>query len=166
MASIRVQGRRLEIRECRSTDRGPRQAVLASFSGMLTPEVLDQAEGRARRPFDREAVIARARRMGIPVTRRRRYPEARALLASLQRGGDLDPRLVTLLRDALAALPAEPVPEHLAQAVQWVGTSEIARGRALRGLLRTADRILQSRGPLRSPPARPFPRFRSRPEPA
>lgn len=178
MASIRQQGRqgrqvqgryrpgrRCEIRECVATERGPRQYVLASFAGMLTPETLDRAEERARRPFDREALIARAQRMGIPVTRRRRFPEARALLASLQRGGGLDPRLVTLLREALAALPAEPVPEHLAEAAFWLGQSEAARGRALRGLLRATDRVLRSRGPLRSPPARRFPRFRSAPEP-
>ena len=161
MASIRRQGRRCEIRECLATDRGPRQYLLASFRGVLTPELLDRAEARARRPFDRAVVMARARAMGIPVTQRRCFPEARALLGTLQRGAGLDPRLVTLLRAALEPLPAAPVPEHLTEAAEWIGQPEAERGRALRGLLRTADRILRSRGPLPTPPRERFPRFSS-----
>jgi len=59
MASIRKihgkqeQGDRYEIRECRVTERGPRQFTLVSFRGVLTPEVLDEAEERARRPGKR-----------------------------------------------------------------------------------------------------------------
>jgi hypothetical protein len=165
MASIRRHGLRCEIRECLSTERGPRQRVLASFRGALTPEILDRAEAKARRPFDREALVRRARGAGIPVTRRRGFPEARALLAVLQRGGGLDPRLVTRLRESLAQLPAAPVPEHLAAAADWIGQPESERGRALRGLLRTADRIAISRGPLRERSRKSFPRIRSR-EPA
>lgn len=162
MASIRKQGRRYEIRECRSTERGPRQYVLASFTGVLTPEILDAAEAVAQRPFDRDALVARARRLGVGVSPRRRFSEARALLAAVQRGAPVDPRLVTLLREALEPLPAEPVPEHLVEAAEWLGQPEADRGRALRGLLRTADRILQSRGAgLRERDERPFPRFRS-----
>lgn len=164
MASIRRKGERCEIRECLSTERGPRQQVLATFRGALTPEVLDRAEAKARRPFDREQLVRRARAAGIPVARRRAFPEARALLGILQRGGDLDPRLVSQLRVMLAPLPAEPVPEHLMAAADWIGQSEAERGRALRGLLRTADRILAARGPVRERPRRAFPRFRSRPK--
>ena len=162
MASIRRQGGRYEIRECRVTPRGPRQFTLARFARVLTPEVLDVAEQRAERPFDRQAVGARARALGLPVTRRRRHPEARALLAALQRGVRLDPRLVTLLRDALAPLPAEPLPEHLADAAEWIGRPEAERGRALRGLLRAAGRVLASRPALRQRDEARFPRFRSR----
>jgi hypothetical protein len=68
---------------------------------------------------------------------------------------------VTLLRDALAPLASEPLPEHLADVAEWVGRSEAARGKALRGLLRTASRVLRSRGPLREPPRAVFPRFSS-----
>ena len=163
MAAIREQGRRWEIRECRRTERGPRQHVRATFREALTPETLDRAAEKARRPFDREALVARARELGIPVTRRRRFPEARALLACLQRGQALDPGLVTLLRAALEPLRATPVPEHLAEAAEWVGQPESARGRALRGLVRTADRIVRSRGPLRRRPEKAYPRFHSEP---
>jgi hypothetical protein len=163
MASIRSQGRRYEIRECLDTERGPRQHTLASFRGVLTPEVLDRAEDTARKPLSREALVARARAMGIPVTHRRRYPEARALLATLQRGGRLDPGLAALLKSALDSLPSEPAPTHLADAAEWIGQSERVRGRVLRGLVRAADRIVQSRGPLRTRPREVFPRFSSEP---
>jgi hypothetical protein len=165
MASIRRlpnrRGDRYEIRECLSTDRGPRQRTLVSFSGALTPELLDLAEEKAQRPFRREELEARARALGIPVSARRRFPEARALLARLQRGEAPDPTLVELLREALAPLRAEPVPPHLRDAASWIGQPERERGRALRGLLRTADRILRSRGPLRTRPRDVFPRFSS-----
>ena len=161
MASIRRQGESFEIRECLSTDRGPRQRPLVRFRGVLTPDVLDAAAAAARRPFDRRALLARARRQGIPVTEERRHPEARRLLALLRAGQPLDPTLVGQLRSALELLAAEPVPVHLQDAAGWVGQSEAARGKALRGLLRTASRVLRSRGPLREPTPEPFPRFSS-----
>jgi len=161
MASIRKQRDACEIRECVPTEHGPRQRALARFRGPLTPEVLDEAEANAHRPFDRAALAVRAAKLGIPVRERRRYPNARGLLARLQRGGELDPTLVALLRDALERLDARPVPEHLADAADWIGQPEPERGAALRGLLRTADRIVQSRGPLREPAPEAFPRFSS-----
>ena len=162
MASLRIQGRACEIRECRSTERGPRQYVLARFSGALTPEVLERAEARAQGRFDRAKLVASARRRGIPVSPHRTDAAARRLLAELRAGGSVEPGLVALLRDALAMLEAEPLPEHLADAADWVGRSEAERGKALRGLLRTASRIARSAGPRREPERRPFPRFSSR----
>jgi hypothetical protein len=161
MASIRRQGNSFEIRECLSTDRGPRQRPLARFRRILTPEVLDQAEAAARRPFDRHALVAKAKRQGIPITAERRHPEARKLLAHLRSGRALDPTLVTLLRSALEPRASEPLPPHLDDVAEWLGQSEAVRGKALRGLLRTASRVLRSRGPLREPPVQAFPRFSS-----
>lgn len=163
MAHFCTQGTRHEIRECRGTPSGPRQFVLASFRGVLTPEVLDTAQEKALRPFDRERLIARARKASIPVTRRRGHREARQLIGVLQRGGVPSPALVALLRDLLKDLPSAPLPEHLMDAKDWVGQSEAERGRALRGLLRTSDRIVQARGPLRTRPREVFPRFTSKP---
>jgi hypothetical protein len=162
MASIRKQNDRYEIRECLATLRGPRQLSLASFRGVLTPEILDQAEAKARKPLNRADLVARAVRMGIPVSDRRRHPEARGLLAALQRGAVLEPTLVQLLRTALQRLDAHAVPAHLVDAAEWIGQPERDRGEALRGLLRTADRILRSRPPLRTPRQETFPRFSSR----
>ena len=161
MASIRKQGDRYEIRECFVTKRGPRQLSLTSFRGVLTPEVLDEAEAKARKPLKRADLIARAGRMGIPVTAQRRHPEARNLLAALQRGADLEPTLVHLLDAALGRLESRAVPTHLEDAAEWIGQPERERGMALRGLLRTTDRILQSRPPLRDREKTQFPRFSS-----
>lgn len=162
MASLRAQGRAYEIRECRSTERGPRQYVLARFRGALTPEVLDQAQARAQRRFDRAKLVASARRRGIPVSPHRTDTAARRLLAELRAGGTVEPGLVALLQEALGMLEAEPLPEHLDDAADWVGRSQAERGKALRGLLRTASRIARSTAPRREPEQPPFPRFRSR----
>lgn len=161
MASLRAQGRAYEIRECRSTERGPRQFVLARFRGVLTPEVLEQAEARAQRRFDRARLVASARRRGIPVSPHRTDAAARRLLAELRAGGSLDPGLVALLREALAMLPAAPLPEHLADAAEWIGRSEAERGKALRGLLRTASRVVRSVGARPELEPERFPRFSS-----
>lgn len=161
MASIRQQGETFEIRECEASEAGPRQRALARFRRILTPEVLDRAAAAARRPFDREAILRRARARGIPVSESRRETGARMLLDFLRRGGRLDPVVVTLLREALASQQAGSVPSHLDDVVDWVGQSEFARGRALRGLLRTASRIARSRPSLHRAPTERFPRFSS-----
>ena len=103
---------------------------------------------------------------GIPIAESRRETGARSLLGFLRDGGQLDPVLVALLRDALASMEARSVPAHLEDVVDWVGQSEFARGRALRGLLRTASRIARSRPSLRSAPIDRFPRFSSGIEPS
>jgi len=151
MASIRRQGSRYEIRESLDTPRGPRQRVLARFDAILTPEALDEAAARARRPFDRAALVARARKRGVPVAEGYRSAEARDLLAALRRGRPLQPAVVGLLREALSECEAAPLPEHLEDAAEWLGASEAARGKALRGLLRAASRAA------RSPDALPLP---------
>lgn len=161
MASIRRQGRRFEIRECHDTPAGPRQRTLARFDRVLTPETLDDAEARARRPFNRRALLERARRQGIPTADTYRSADARRLIAALRRGQALQPSVVTLLRAELERLEARPLPEHLEDAAEWLGESEVSRGKALRGLLRAASRALRSRGPLRSPSGPRFPRFSS-----
>ena len=161
MASIRAQGGVFEIRECVSTARGPRQRALARFRGVLTPEVLDRAAAAARRPFDRTALIQRARARGIPVSERPRSGAARRLLADLRAGRSLDPSLVTLLREALAGQAGRPLPDHLVDPAEWLGHSEAARGRALRGLLRVASRVARSRAGVVETAAERFPRFDS-----
>ncbi|MCR9094512.1 MAG: hypothetical protein NXI30_09865 [bacterium] len=161
MPSIRARGDRAEIRECRMTEDGPRQVVLARFRGVLTPDVLDTAAARAQRPFDRELVVERAHAAGIPVGTVRRSDAARQLLAELRAGALLDPTVVSLLQDALALQESRALPEHLADAAEWVGRSEAERGKALRGLTRAASRAAQGREDVREAAADTFPRFRS-----
>jgi hypothetical protein len=105
-----------------------------------------------------------AREKDIRVSEVTREPEARDLLARLRREDHLDPVMVSLLRRALARHPAEPVPEELAEAAEWVGATPAERGRALRGLLRLYDRIRRNRPPRRERPRERFPRFSSDPE--
>jgi hypothetical protein len=162
MASIRKQRDICEIRECRSTERGPRQYVLARFKDVLTPEILAEAASRAQRPFHAEKLIASARARGVAVTSERRHAAARRLLGEMRAGRTPEPSLATLLKQALETVEERPLPAHLADAADWVGRSEASRGRALRGLLRAASRVVRSRGPRRSAPeARRFPRFSS-----
>lgn len=161
MASIRRQGDLFEIRECVTTPDGPRQRALARFRGVLTADVLDRAAEVATRPFDRAALVTRARRAGIPVSGRYAETGARRLIAHLRAGRPLDPVLAGLLRGALGLAEVQPLPAHLTDVADWIGASEAARGRALRGLLRAAGRVLRSRGVLREPEPERFPRFSS-----
>ena len=152
---------RVEIRESVSTAAGPRSRTLASFRGPLSPEILQRAVRRAGRPFDPETLIARAGTLDVPVTDRPQNRVVRKLIARLRQGELIDPVLVTILMEALAAVPAAPVPAALAEVVEWIGQSDARRGDALRGLLRVADRIVRARGPVRTRPRKRFPRFRS-----
>ena len=156
------KGGRTEIREAHATERGPRSRTLVSFRGALRPEHLDRAEAAARRPFDRDAVRRRAHELGVAVEEPRADAAARWLVAQLRRGASLDPRLAALLREQLAHRPAHEVPEELADAAEWIGTSEAERGRGLRDVLRLYDAIARSRDPVREADAPRFPRFASR----
>jgi hypothetical protein len=153
---------RVEIRESAATPAGPRARTLAVFRGALAPDVLERAAALARRPFDRAALRERARTLGVPISERRADAAARALLRDLRQGVSLDPVLVTLLRQELAPLRARPVPDELAEAAEWLGVGPERRGAALRGLLRTADRLLRERPARRERAAPRFPRFASR----
>jgi hypothetical protein len=152
---------RIEIREAMATRAGPRARTLAVFRGALAPDVLERAAGQARRPFDRAALRARARALGVPWSARRTGGAARALLRELRQGVALDPALVTLLREALAAQRAGPVPEPLAEAAEWLGASAERRGAALRGLLRASARLVRERPARRERAPVPFPKFSS-----
>jgi hypothetical protein len=159
---VRRPAGRFDIRESVATPDGPRSHTLASFRGALTPEVLDGAERRASRPFDRARLQARAVELGVTVTERREDRAARGLLAALRTGTSIDPVLLSILKQIVGDLPAEPVPAALADVVEWVGVDEARRGAALRDLLRLSDRIVRARRGVRTRPHVPFPRFRSR----
>ena len=159
---VRRPAGRFDIRESVATPDGPRSHTLASFRGALTPEVLDEAQRRASRPFERARLEARAVELGVPVTERREDRAARDLLAALRSGAPIDPVLVSSLKQILDELPAAPLPALLTEVAEWVGTDEAKRGAALRDLLRLSDRIVRSRRAVRTRPHVPFPRFRSR----
>jgi hypothetical protein len=158
---VRRSPSRIEIRESRSTPKGPRSRVLASFAEPLSRDVLDRAAARATRPFDAAAILRRAHALGIRVLERSREPEARALLSRLRRGDPLDPVLAASLRRALERLPEAPVPESLAEVAEWVGASAAERGAALRDLLDLYGRIARERPRRRRRARARFPRFSS-----
>lgn len=159
---IRRNGR-VEIREAHSTPRGPRSRTLVSFQGALTEPLLDRAESASARGFDRDAIRGRARELGVPVAHPVADAEAHALIARLRRGARIDPVLVSVLREQLASREAAPVPEELADVIEWIGAGDHERGDALRDVLRLYDRIARSRDAVREPEARRFPRFEVRP---
>jgi hypothetical protein len=159
---VRRGPRRVEIRESRATARGARSRVLASADGTLTRDVVARAAAQASRPFSPEALVRRARALGIPVEARTREPEARALLARLRRGDPVDPAILAALRRALARLPEAEAPEPLADVTEWLGAGTAERGAALRELLDLYGRIAESRPPPRRRGAARFPRFSSR----
>lgn len=162
MAYLVIRDRdRIEIRESRSTAKGPRSRQLARFSGALTPAVLARAAARATRPFDPQALVRRARVMGIPVEARGPEREARALLARLRRGDAIDPVLAGLLVRALEGVATAQVPEDVAEVSEWIGATPASRGAALRDLLDTFGRIAASRPPRRERPKTPYPHISS-----
>lgn len=158
---VRHSGDRFEIRESRATAKGPRSRQLARFAGALTPAVLARAAARATRPFDADALVRRARVMGIAVETRGSEPEARALLARLRRADPIDPVMAGLLARALEQTDRAAVPERIAEAAEWIGAPPADRGAALRDLLDAFGRIAGSRPPLRERPPKTFPRFTS-----
>jgi hypothetical protein len=158
---VKRAGDRVEIRESRSTPRGPRSRQLASFVGALTPAVLAEASAHAARRFDQAALERRARVMGIPVADRAPEKEARGLLRRLRRGDPIDPVMAALLARALDDVATTSVPESLEEVSEWIGASPAARGAALRDLLDTFGRIAASRPPRRTRPREPFPHFSS-----
>ena len=159
---VRKSGR-AEIREAHTTPKGPRSRTLASFQGALTEEHLERAAAASTRHFDRDAIRARARELGIPVADSTALSPAHALVARLQRGAWLDPVLVSVLRERLEAMEATEVPDELTDVVEWIGASDHERGRALRDVLRLYDTIARSpdAAPAREAPR--FPRFQVRP---
>lgn len=158
---VRHAGNRIEVRESRSTAKGPRSRQLARFVGPLTPAVLAKAAERATRPFDPEALVRRARVLGIPVEARGSEPEARALLARLRRADPIDPGMAAVLVRALEGTAKAELPEQIADVADWIGAPASARGAALRDLLDAFGRIESARPPRRERPRRPYPRLSS-----
>lgn len=144
MASIieRDDGR-FEIRESIRTADGPRSRTLAIFRA-LSSEGLDHAEARASRPFDREAVREEAVERGVPWVGTEVASSVREVLAAVEDGTRPPPVLAVVLREVLDEHAAEELPDSIPPVLEWIGRSDTDRGRALRDLLRLADRLGRS----------------------
>jgi len=144
-----------EIRESRSTPKGPRSRTLASFAE-LTDEVIEKARSKADKPPSREELIDAARRAGAPVARPAADQAARELIAALGKGKQPEPRLRRLLSAKLSDDPKEAIaPSDPARAVaEWMASTPAERGKTLVDLLLLADALPHAarRGkPLRFP---------------
>jgi hypothetical protein len=153
---------RFEIRESRTTPRGPRARTLVTFR-IVDDSVLDRAETRAHGGFDRDAIRRRAAELGAPEGGSPAQSAGRRLLTELGRGRRPSPAVARLLTRGLDAAGQErsPAPgaESLAGALGWIDATPDARGRALRELLLLVDRL-----PARTRGRRPrFPRIASSP---
>jgi hypothetical protein len=147
-----------EIRESRSTPKGPRSRTLASFEE-LTDEVIAKARDRASTELDAEELRGAARRVGATVAPKPADRAARDLAAELGRGKCLDPKLRRVLVDLLAE---EGRPRSASDAshsvAEWMAATPDGRGRALIDLLELVDALpLSGRlgKPLEYPPLLP-----------
>jgi hypothetical protein len=126
------KGGRFEIRESRSTSRGPRARTLVSFRA-LDDDVIARARARARGRLDEAKIRARAAELAVPQRVDGAAATARRLIAELRRGEAVPPRLAAELR-ALLPEPRGEMPDTLDDVMEWVGVDDVQRGRAAREL--------------------------------
>jgi hypothetical protein len=149
---VRRPNDRWEIRESTVTPAGPRARSLASFR-VLDDAVLDRATRAASRPFDREAVVASARRAAAPVEDSQADRLARQLLAEIGRGHPPAPGLRRLL---IRNLADDRSLADVEMGHEWLDASDEKRGRVLRDLLDLTESLPAERlGPLRFPRLEP-----------
>ncbi len=151
---VRADGR-FEIRESVHTPHGPRSRTLATFRS-LDDDVLDHAQSRATRRFDRDVIVAKARALGVPYDPPDAVVIATQLLRAIAGGERLPPVVAQALRHQLG--DDEPrLPDSIPPLMEWLGRSLSDRGEALRDLLRMTDRL----PPPRRRRERRFPRIHS-----
>jgi hypothetical protein len=121
-----------EVRESRSTPRGPRSRTLATFRELDAPTIQKVLE-RAEKPPTRQELVQAALRAGATVTVPPADAAARELLRSLARGERPDRKLERLLIDALSG--------EGRTAEEWLGATLEERGDALKDLLLLADAV-------------------------
>jgi hypothetical protein len=136
---------RYEIRESRSTSKGPRSHTLTSFTE-LTDEVISKARAKAVKPPTAVQLRKSARRAGAPVAQPVVERAARALIAELARGRRLEPPLKRLLIELLTkglrdGRDASPSTETAHSMALWVAATPEERGKALVDLLMLADAL-------------------------
>jgi len=136
---------RYEIRESRSTPKGPRSQTLASFLE-LTDEVIERAREKAAKPPSAEELRRAARRAGAPIARSPIEQAAREVIAELARGRRLDPTLRQILIELLQngyreSSHPSPASEAARSVAMWMSATPEDRGRALVDLLLLADAL-------------------------
>lgn len=148
MAYVVETKRGYEIRESRSTPKGPRSRTLATFKE-LSDEVIEKARDRAAKAPDPKELREAAIRVGAPLAEEPVDRAARETLRLVALGAAIDPMLRRLLLDALGGVERQAsdtgspaaVSDAARAASQWIGASLERRGAALVDLLGLADAL-------------------------
>jgi hypothetical protein len=157
-------GGRFEVRESRSSEKGPRSRTLASFR-QLSPAVIEKARQRAEKPPSARELELAAIKAGAQIQGSRIDEAVRTTLRLLGAGERPDPMLRRLLLDALdrenrsdrPAAPGAPVSDAARSATEWIGVAPEDRAKTLRDLLELTDAL-----PVRPRPHEvEFPRLKS-----
>jgi hypothetical protein len=137
----RRDGSYWELRETRSTPKGPRSRTLASFR-TLSDETIERARARSTKSLTPEEIRSAAHRAGAPVALAKADRAAGDLLRELAAGRELHPTLRMLLEDALQTDVGSTRPLDNAQAsAAWLSATPTERGNALHDLLLLTDAI-------------------------
>ena len=154
---VRRPAGRWELREARSTPKGPRSRTLASFS-TVTSAVAEQAAARSHGVLTAAEVRRLAAGAGAPVEGTPADEAAATLLAELGAGRGPSPARGRMLAAALNG-GTDAATEAERAVAPWLAATPAERGEALRDLLLLADRIPtpRRRGRLT------FPRLETRP---
>jgi hypothetical protein len=121
-----------EVRESRTTPRGPRSRTIATFRE-LDAATIEKVLARADQATSSEALVRAALRAGATIAPAPADKAASDLLRSIARGDRPSPKLRRLLLDALTG--------DSSPATEWLGTSLAERGDALREVLLLADAV-------------------------
>lgn len=150
MAFVVETKRGYEIRESRSTPKGPRSRTLATFKE-FSDEVVEKARARAVKAPEPAELRDAAIRAGAPLAEEPVDRAARETLRLVAGGAIVDPMLRRLLLDALGAeerrtaatspSPTPAISDAARAASQWIGASLERRGAALVDLLGLADAL-------------------------
>lgn len=140
-----------EIRESRTTEKGPRSRTLATFE-TLTGEVIAAAAARSESGLDAAKLRRAAVKAGAPLPESAADQAAATLLKELGEGRRPRRALEVLLAGSVTR-ERPIVSDEARSAVEWLGTSLEQRGEALRDLLLLGDALPHKRpGELRFPP--------------
>jgi hypothetical protein len=154
---------RYEVRESVSTPKGPRSRTLVGFRE-LTAETIERVRDKSEKPPTGEELTRLALRAGAPIRGSELDSAVSETLRRLASGEQPDPKLRSLLIDALSQEPEDQqaasrkvISDAARAATQWIGVSSEDRANALRELLELSDAL-----PIRLRPHEiGFPRLRS-----
>jgi hypothetical protein len=143
-----------EIRESRTTAKGPRSKTLATFTA-LDDEVVAKAVSRSAAGLGAAELRETVLRAGAPIAEATSDRAAKELLVEMRAGRQPRRALLALLARAVEGAP-EIASDEAGSVAEWLGASPQERGDVLRELLELGDAFPhKGRGDLLFPPLRP-----------